>query len=123
MGSELLAGKTAIVTGGGTLFGEAVAKTLISDGAKVLIVEINQESGAAAAKKEAAAETKAVQQRLARNRRQCRRPARARSGLAAAGGATGSDDAGSCSLLLSDRLHGVLARGQPAAGHLRRRRD
>lgn len=50
MGSELLAGKTAIVTGGGTLFGEAVAKTLISDGAKVLIVEINQESGAAAAK-------------------------------------------------------------------------
>jgi len=50
MSSSLLAGKTAIVTGGGTLFGEAVAKVLIADGAKVLIVEINAESGEAAAK-------------------------------------------------------------------------
>jgi NAD(P)-dependent dehydrogenase (short-subunit alcohol dehydrogenase family) len=50
MSSSLLAGKAAIVTGGGTLFGEAVAKVLIADGAKVLIVEINAESGAAAAK-------------------------------------------------------------------------
>ena len=49
MSSDLLAGKTAIVTGGGTLFGAIVAKTLIADGAKVLIVEINQESGAKAA--------------------------------------------------------------------------
>ena len=49
MSSDLLAGKTAIVTGGGTLFGAVVAKTLIADGAKVLIVEINQESGAKAA--------------------------------------------------------------------------
>ncbi len=50
MSSGLLAGKAAIVTGGGTLFGEAVAKVLIADGAKVLIVEINAESGEAAAK-------------------------------------------------------------------------
>ncbi|MEI7697259.1 MAG: SDR family oxidoreductase [Actinomycetes bacterium] len=50
MSSELLKGKTAIVTGGGTLFGTAVAKTLIADGAKVMIVEINSESGTAAAK-------------------------------------------------------------------------
>ncbi len=50
MSSQLLSGKAAIVTGGGTLFGEAVAKTLIADGAKVLIVEINKESGELAAK-------------------------------------------------------------------------
>ena len=50
MSSDLLQGKTAILTGGGTLFGIAVAKTLIADGAKVLIVEIDPESGAAAAK-------------------------------------------------------------------------
>jgi NAD(P)-dependent dehydrogenase (short-subunit alcohol dehydrogenase family) len=50
MSAQLLSGKVTIVTGGGTLFGEAVAKTLIDDGAKVLIVEINQESGEAAAK-------------------------------------------------------------------------
>ena len=43
MSSELLKGKTAIVTGGGTLFGTAVAKTHIADGAKVMIVEINSE--------------------------------------------------------------------------------
>jgi NAD(P)-dependent dehydrogenase (short-subunit alcohol dehydrogenase family) len=49
MSTGLLAGKSAIVTGGGTLFGEAVAKVLIADGAKVLIVEINEESGASAA--------------------------------------------------------------------------
>ena len=48
--SGLLSGKSAIVTGGGTLFGEAVAKVMIADGAQVLIVEINEESGAAAAK-------------------------------------------------------------------------
>ena len=50
MSSDSLKGKVAIVTGGGTLFGAAVAKTLINDGAKVMIVEINAESGAAAAK-------------------------------------------------------------------------
>ena len=44
MSSESLKGKVAIVTGGGTLFGAAVAKTLINDGAKVLIVEINAET-------------------------------------------------------------------------------
>ncbi|MEI7944561.1 MAG: SDR family oxidoreductase [Actinobacteria bacterium] len=49
-----LSGKTAIVTGGGTLFGEAVARTLVADGAKVLIIEINEETGAAAAKKSGA---------------------------------------------------------------------
>ena len=48
--SGSLSGKVAIVTGGGTLFGAAVAKTLIADGAKVMIVEINAESGSAAAK-------------------------------------------------------------------------
>ena len=51
MSSNNLSGKGAIVTGGGTLFGEAVAKTLIADGAKVLIVEINEETGSAAAKR------------------------------------------------------------------------
>jgi NAD(P)-dependent dehydrogenase (short-subunit alcohol dehydrogenase family) len=50
MSSDSLKGKVAIVTGGGTLFGAAVAKTLINDGAKVMIVEINSESGSAAAK-------------------------------------------------------------------------
>lgn len=50
MSSDSLKGKVAIVTGGGTLFGAAVAKTLINDGAQVMIVEINAESGAAAAK-------------------------------------------------------------------------
>lgn len=50
MSSGLLHGKSAIVTGGGTLFGEAVAKVLINDGASVLIVEINEASGSAAAK-------------------------------------------------------------------------
>ena len=38
MSSDSLKGKVAIVTGGGTLFGAAVAKTLINDGAKVMIV-------------------------------------------------------------------------------------
>ena len=50
MSSDLLKGKTAILTGGGTLFGIAVAKTLIADGAKVMIVELDPESGSAAAK-------------------------------------------------------------------------
>ncbi len=50
MSSDSLKGKVAIVTGGGTLFGAAVAQTLINDGAKVMIVEINAESGSAAAK-------------------------------------------------------------------------
>jgi len=52
--AHALSGKTAIVTGGGTLFGEAVARTLVADGATVLIVEINEETGAAAAKKSGA---------------------------------------------------------------------
>ncbi|MBU6242621.1 MAG: SDR family oxidoreductase [Acidobacteria bacterium] len=51
MSREPLAGKVAIVTGGGTLFGEAVVKTLVSDGAKVVSVDINQESGAPAARR------------------------------------------------------------------------
>ena len=55
MSDQPLSGKGAIITGGGTLFGEAVAKTLIADGAKVLIVEINQETGATAAKNVGAA--------------------------------------------------------------------
>jgi NAD(P)-dependent dehydrogenase (short-subunit alcohol dehydrogenase family) len=50
MSSALLAGKTAIISGGGTLFGTAVAQTLIADGAKVMIVDINEESGSNAAK-------------------------------------------------------------------------
>ncbi len=55
MSAEQLEGKVAIVTGGGTLFGASVAKTLVADGAKVVIVEINQESGEAAAKDSGAA--------------------------------------------------------------------
>jgi len=50
MSSSLLAGKSAIVTGGGTLFGQAVAQVLINDGAQVLIVELNEETGSDAAK-------------------------------------------------------------------------
>lgn len=38
-----LAGKVAVITGGATLFGEAVAKTLIKHGARVMIVDIDSE--------------------------------------------------------------------------------
>ncbi|MCZ4303368.1 SDR family oxidoreductase [Zoogloeaceae bacterium G21618-S1] len=42
-------GKVAIVTGGATLIGEAVASALITEGAHVLIADIDIERGAAAA--------------------------------------------------------------------------
>ena len=38
-----LSGKVAVVTGGATLFGEAVAKTLIKHGARVMVVDIDAE--------------------------------------------------------------------------------
>lgn len=46
-----LNGKTAIVSGGATLIGQAVAATLIGYGAKVVIADINEADGAAAASK------------------------------------------------------------------------
>jgi hypothetical protein len=44
-------GKVAIVTGGATLIGEAVVKTLADRGAKVVIADINARGGRAAAKR------------------------------------------------------------------------
>ena len=38
-----LTGKVALITGGATLFGEAVAKTLIKHGARVMLVDIDSE--------------------------------------------------------------------------------
>jgi len=43
--------RTAIVSGGATLIGQAVAETLIGYGAKVVIADINEVDGEAAAKK------------------------------------------------------------------------
>lgn len=40
-----LAGKVALVTGGATLFGEAVAKTLVKHGARVMVIDIDSEGG------------------------------------------------------------------------------
>jgi NAD(P)-dependent dehydrogenase (short-subunit alcohol dehydrogenase family) len=40
-----LAGKVALVTGGATLFGEAVAKILVKHGAKVLVIDIDKDGG------------------------------------------------------------------------------
>ncbi|MDI3291527.1 SDR family oxidoreductase [Polyangium sp. 15x6] len=44
-----LAGKVAIVSGGATLIGEACAQALVSYGARVVIADIDEEGGAAAA--------------------------------------------------------------------------
>lgn len=44
-----LAGKTAIISGGATLIGQGVAETLVGYGAKVVIADINEADGAAAA--------------------------------------------------------------------------
>jgi NAD(P)-dependent dehydrogenase (short-subunit alcohol dehydrogenase family) len=44
-----LNGKTAIISGGATLIGQAVAATLIGYGCKAVIADINEEDGAAAA--------------------------------------------------------------------------
>jgi NAD(P)-dependent dehydrogenase (short-subunit alcohol dehydrogenase family) len=41
----LLIDKVAIVTGGATLFGQAVVRTLVDEGARVLVVDINDEGG------------------------------------------------------------------------------
>src|SRR6478752_2773802 len=46
-----LDGKTAIISGGATLIGQAVAATLIGYGAKTVIADINEADGAAAAEK------------------------------------------------------------------------
>ncbi|CAB4922870.1 MAG: SDR family oxidoreductase [Actinobacteria bacterium] len=43
----LLSGKVAIVTGGATLFGQAVVQTLVDEGASVLVADINAEGGRA----------------------------------------------------------------------------
>ena len=44
-----LEGKTAIIAGGATLIGQAVAETLIGYGSRVVIADINEKDGAAAA--------------------------------------------------------------------------
>jgi NAD(P)-dependent dehydrogenase (short-subunit alcohol dehydrogenase family) len=44
-----LAGKTAIVSGGATLIGQSVVETLVGYGANVVIADINEADGAAAA--------------------------------------------------------------------------
>jgi NAD(P)-dependent dehydrogenase (short-subunit alcohol dehydrogenase family) len=41
-----LAGKVAIVTGGGSGFGEAISKRFSDEGCKVIIADMNPESGA-----------------------------------------------------------------------------
>jgi NAD(P)-dependent dehydrogenase (short-subunit alcohol dehydrogenase family) len=46
-----LKGKTAIVSGGATLIGQAVAETLVSYGVHAVIADINEDDGAAAAKR------------------------------------------------------------------------
>ena len=46
-----LAGKVAIVTGGGSGFGEAIAERYIDEGACVLIADVNETSGARVAKR------------------------------------------------------------------------
>jgi len=43
--SGRLQGKVAIVTGGGSGFGEAIAKKFVSEGCKVIITDINDENG------------------------------------------------------------------------------
>jgi len=45
----LLPGKRAIVTGGATLFGQAVVKTLVSHGARVIVADIDEQGGRACA--------------------------------------------------------------------------
>ncbi len=46
-----LQGRTAIVSGGATLIGQAVAETLVGYGVKVVIADINETDGAAAAER------------------------------------------------------------------------
>jgi len=45
MNSAELVGKVALVTGGATLFGAAVAKTLAAHGARVMVIDIDEEGG------------------------------------------------------------------------------
>ena len=45
-----LAGKVAIVTGGGSGFGEAIAKRFAEEGAKLIVNDINDEGGTRVAK-------------------------------------------------------------------------
>jgi NAD(P)-dependent dehydrogenase (short-subunit alcohol dehydrogenase family) len=54
-----LEGKVAIVTGGGSGFGKAISTKYIHEGAKVLIAEMNAESGQAVAKELGCAAIKA----------------------------------------------------------------
>ncbi|KIW88412.1 uncharacterized protein Z519_10981 [Cladophialophora bantiana CBS 173.52] len=54
-----LEGKVAIVTGGGSGFGKAISTKFIHEGAKVLIAEMNPESGQAVAKELGCAAVKA----------------------------------------------------------------
>jgi len=49
--SGLLSGKTALVTGGATLFGRAVVAELAAEGAKILVADIDQVGGASAVEK------------------------------------------------------------------------
>ncbi|HXR87495.1 MAG TPA: SDR family NAD(P)-dependent oxidoreductase, partial [Stellaceae bacterium] len=45
-----LAGKVAIVTGGGSGFGEAIAKRFAEEGAKLVVNDVNDEGGTRVAK-------------------------------------------------------------------------
>ena len=40
-----LSGKTAIVTGAGSGIGEAIARKLAAEGAKVICVDLNEDNG------------------------------------------------------------------------------
>jgi NAD(P)-dependent dehydrogenase (short-subunit alcohol dehydrogenase family) len=46
-----LSGKTAIISGGATLIGQSVAETLASHGTRIVIADINEDDGLAAAKR------------------------------------------------------------------------
>lgn len=47
MSSEVLRGKTALVTGGATGLGEAIVRTFVSEGAQVIIADIDRAAGSA----------------------------------------------------------------------------